>query len=171
MRVVAAEDPEALALRDDLTGRAMDTDAAGLMTANVWLWAVERPDPDPRAVVSAVLALPEFPGRTWLEPDRGSAPWVELPAEAAIGVAVLLLTGGQSLEVPAFHGESEAAAQFAARLLAWAGHPVAAMASWEHRPGGVSSGFNLFRVPHWFDEGLALVGPQRAALLWFVGSD
>jgi hypothetical protein len=171
MQFVVAEDPEAAALREELAGRAMDTDAAGLRTANVWLWAVEQPGPDPRAVVSALLADPAFPGRQWLEPDPGSAPWVSLTAEAAATAAVRLLTGGQSLEVPAFDCEPEAAAGFTGRLLAWVGRPVAALASLEHRPGGVSSGFSLFRVPHWFDEGLGLVGPQRVALLWFVGTD
>src|SRR5262245_4947524 len=135
MRFVAAEDPEALALRAELADRACNTDAAGLMTANVWLWAVEPPGPEPRAAVAAQIADPQFPAREWLEADRGAAPWVELTAEAAVGAAVRLLTRGQSLEVPAFHDEPEAAARFADRLLAWSGLPVAALASWEHRPG------------------------------------
>lgn len=172
MRFVVADDPEAVALRAALADRVCDTDAAGLMTANVWLWASEPPGADPRAVVSALLADPGFPARPWLEPNLGSAPpWVALTAEAAGAAAVRLLTRGQSLEVPAFDGEPEAAAGFAGRLLAWVGPPVAALASLEYRPGGVSSGFRLFRVPHWFDEGLALVGPRRVALLWFVGTD
>lgn len=171
MRFVVAEDPEAVALGAELADRACDTDAAGLMTANVWLWVVEPPEPDPGAAVAALLADPGFPARKWLEADRAAAPWVALSAEAAAAAAVCLLTCGQSLEVPAFPGEPEAAAGYAARLLSWVGSPAAALASWKHRPGGVSSGFGLFRVPHWFDEGLALVGPRRVALLWFVGTD
>jgi hypothetical protein len=171
MRFKAAEDPEAAALRAELADRAFDVEDTGLMSANAWLWAVKRPESDPRAVLSALVTDPGFPARQWLAADHGSAPWVNLSAEAATTVAVRLLTGGQSMETPAFSDELEAAVRFTARLQAWAGRPVAAMCSWEHRPGGVSSGFSLFRIPHWFDEGLALVGPQRVALLWFVGTD
>ena len=171
MRFIVASDTEAVSLHRELVDRATDTDADGLMTANVWLWMVEQPSPDALAIVSSLLAQPGFPGRQWLEPNLSSAPWVALTAEAAATAALRLLTGGQSLEVPAFQGEPVEAARFTKGLLAWVGSPVAALASWEHRPGGVSRGFGVFRLPHWFDEGLALVGPQRVALLWFVGTD
>jgi hypothetical protein len=171
MRFVVAEDPKAATLRDELINRAMDTDAVGLMTANVWLWAVEQPDPEPRAVVSALFAHAELPGRQWLEPSVGLAPWVSLSSEAAAVVAVQLLTRGQSLEIPAFQDEQQAATQFVAELFAWVGSPLTAFGSMEHRPNGPSSGFVVFRVPHWFDEGLVLVGSQRVAALWFVGTD
>src|SRR5581483_7882817 len=169
MRFVAATDPEAASLRDDLAGRAMDTDAAGLMTANLWLWAVEQPDPDPRAVVSALLAHPGLPCRELLEPHAASGPWVPLTPEAARTAAVRLLTSGASLEIAAFSDEPGAAGESAERLLGWVGGPLAAFASMEHRPDGSAAGFGVFRVPHWVDEGLVLVGPQRVGLLWFVG--
>jgi hypothetical protein len=169
MRFIAATDPEAASLREELAGRAMDTDAAGLMTANVWLWSVEQPDP--RAVVSALLAHPGLPCRELLEPHAASGPWVPLSPEAARAEAVRLLTSGASLEIAAFHDESQAAAEFAGRLLGWVGSPVAAFASVERRPDGSAAGFGVFRVPHWVDEGLVLVGPGRVGMLWFVGTD
>lgn len=62
-------------------------------------------------------------------PIRFQTPWVSQSTEAATAVAVRLLIGGQSLEVPAFVDEPGAAALFTARLLAWVGCPVSALGS------------------------------------------
>jgi hypothetical protein len=171
MRFVVAEDPEAMSLRADLADRAMDTDASGLRTANAWLWVVQQPDTDPRAVVADLLAHPTFPCRHLLEPHAVSGPWLALNPAVARDLAVKLLTSGASMEMPAFDGEPRAAEEFAGRLLGWVGHPLAALASMDHRSDGSAAGFGVFRVPHWVDEGLVLVGPGRIGMLWFVGTD
>jgi hypothetical protein len=84
---------------------------------------------------------------------------------------VRLLTFGASLEIAAFHNDPHGAVRFAGRLFGWVGSPVATLASMDHRPDGFARGFGVFRVPHWVDEGLVLVGPERVVLLWFVGTD
>jgi hypothetical protein len=171
MQFVPAADSEAAALHNELVGRAADTDAAGLMTANLWLWVVEQPDPNPRAVVSALFGGLAMPRRELLEPHTAARPWVPLPPDAVGTAAMGLLTSGTSLEIPAFDDDVRAAERFVGRVLAWVGSPVAGFASMEHRPDGSAAGFGVYQVPDWVDEGLVLVGPQRVGVLWFVGTD
>ncbi|MBN9523816.1 hypothetical protein J0H58_35780 [bacterium] len=171
MRFVAAGDREAIVLREELIGRAMDTGAAELMTANLWLWEVEQADPKPQVIVSALLSHSGLPGRALLEPNVSSGPWVRLSPEAAHAAAVRLLSAGASMEVAAFADDGEAAMGFADRVFAWVGRPVTSFASMEHRPDGSAAGFGVFHVPHWVDEGLVLIGPERVGMLWFVGTD
>jgi hypothetical protein len=173
MRFTVARDTEAASLCDELAARAMETDAPGLMTANLWLWDVEPANStsDPRAVVVALLGHTSIPCRALLEPRAALGPWVSPAPEAARAAAVRLLTFGASLEVAAFHDEQQVAARFADRLLGWVGSPVAALVNIDHRPDGSAAGFGVFRVPQWVDEGLVLVGPERVGLLWFVGTD
>jgi hypothetical protein len=173
MRFTVAQDTEAASLRDELAGGAMDTDAPGLMTANLWLWDVEMAGsaPDPQVVLAALFGHASMPCRELLEEQPALRPWVSLGPEAARSAAVRLLTSGASLEIAAFQDEPQSATRFADRLFEWSGGPVAVLASMEHRPDGSAAGFGVFRVPHWVDEGLVLVGPERVALLWFVGTD
>jgi hypothetical protein len=173
MRFIAAQDGEANSLCQELAARATDTDAPGLMTANLWLWAFEANGlaSDPRAVVAALLGDTGMPCRELIEPHAPASPWVSLAPAVGHAAIVRLLTSGASLEIAAFHDERHAAALFASRLFGWVGRPLAAFASMEHRPDGSAAGFGVFRLPHWVDEGLALVGPERVGLVWFVGTD
>lgn len=173
MRFTAARNTEAASLRDELAARAADTEVPGLRTANLWLWDVE-PDIsacDPRAVVAALFGLASMPCRELLKPHAVQGPWISLDPETARAAAVRLLTSGTSLEVAAFDDEPQAAALFAVRLFEWLGSTVATLASMDHRPDGSAAGFRVFSVPHWVEEGLALVGPERVGLLWFAGTD
>lgn len=171
MIFVAAEDPEAAALRAELDERASDTDAPCLMTANLWLWAAGSPERDPRETVSAMFAAPALPCRELLRPHAASGPWIALSAKPARAAVVRLLTAGASVEVAAFAQDPGAAGQFADRLFDWVGRPLTAFTNLEHRANGSGAGFGVFRVPHWVDEGLVLIGPERVGLVWFAGTD
>jgi hypothetical protein len=173
MRFSPAQDTEAASLCDELAARALDTDAPGLTTANLWLWSVEATGLafDPKAVIAALFDQPSVPCRGLLEPHVAFRPWVHLASEAARDGALRLLTSGVSLEIAVFHNEPQAAARFVRRLFGWVGNPLAALASTDHRSDGSAAGFSLFRLPHWVDEGLALIGSERIGLLWFVGTD
>jgi hypothetical protein len=173
MRFIAADDAEAVSLRQDLADLASGTEAAGLMTANLWLWEIESSGStiDPRTMLAALFDGPDLPCRELLEPRAASGPWVAPPPETAHAAVVRLLTTGTLLEIPVFFRHPQAASAYALRLLAWVGRPLAAFASMEHRPDGSAAGFGVFRLTGWEDEVLVLVGSQRVALLCFVGTD
>jgi hypothetical protein len=173
MRFVYAGDPEAAALSANISARAIETDAPGLMTANLWLWDIEpdRPESDARVVLGALFRHTGLPCPELLEPHAASGPWVDLTPQAAQALTMRLLTSGASLESAAFEDEPQAATEFVDRLFGWVGRPLAAFANMEHRADGVTTGFRVFHVPHWVDEGLVLVGSERVGLLWFMGTD
>lgn len=171
MLFIAAEDPEAAALRAVLEERAFDTGAPCLMTANLWLWAAVPPESDPQAALSALFAAPNLPCRELLEPRAATGPWVGLSQAGARAAVIRLLTAGASVEVAAFADDPGAAIQFADRLLQWIGSPLAAFANMEYQANGRGAGFGVFRVPHWVNEGLVLISPVRAGLVWFAGTD
>jgi hypothetical protein len=173
MQLFDVNDPIGESLRAELSSRASNTDAPGLLTANLWLWAF-RPGSaaaDPHAVVAALFEYPGLPCRHLLESEIASRPWVSLGPEAAQAALFRLLTSGVSLEIGAFDAEPSAAMDFAARILKWIDRPLAVFGSMDHRPDGSASGFRVFRVPHWLDEGLVLIGPASVGLLWFMGTD
>lgn len=171
MKFTTAADAESAILREELAARAIDTNAIGLATANVWMWAIESASSDPGAVIATVFGPDGLTCRELLEPDFALCPWLRLDPETARAAAVRLLTSGVSLEIAAFQDEPQAAARFASHLFAWVGNPITTYTSMEHRPDGCAIGFGVFRVPRWVDEGLVLVGPERVALLWFLGTD
>jgi hypothetical protein len=41
----------------------------------------------------------------------------------------------------------------------------------EQQSDGSAAAFSVFRVAHWVDEESVLVGPERVASLWFLGTD
>lgn len=174
MRFITATDGEADTLCRELADRAMDIDADGLLTANLGLWIEKSdrpPDTSPLGVAVALLHQLGSPFRNHMRTEIELAPWVPLDYLKATETALRLLVHGQSLEIGAFDDEPEAANVFVQRLFAWVGSPVVGFTNIAWRADGSGAGFSLLSVPHWCDEGLLLVGPNRVAFLWFFGTD
>jgi len=168
MQFSFSEQPEAIALKEELTLRTRETDVPGLHMANLWLWDIEHGAPihNPREVLDFLFRATSFPCRDFLV-----GPWVTHSATSALTAALQLLSSGVSLEGGAYEDEPNEAGEFLHRIFNWLGSPVTAFANMEHRNAYSAAGFSVFEVPHWVDEGLVLIGPNRVAALWFLGTD
>lgn len=169
MTFTPADEAEVVALRAELAERVNDINSE-ISTANLWLWSLTPRGLAARDVLSELFTAPGLPHLGDAVRNIGSWPWVVLTPEQARTAAIGYLVNGVCMEITAFPDEAALAESFADRVLGWIGRPLHAFANHAHRPYG-SGGFPVFCPPTYVDEGLVLIGPEHAGIMWFVGTD
>lgn len=118
------------------------------------------PAPDAATRVEQVFAALPPAYRPFVTAPVGAEYFPPLGAAAARTELVDLLTTGLHY-FEAFE-DVPAAEAFVGRLQAWLGSGA------EYLPG---RGRQVFRVPHWVDDGVAFASAERAGFLWCLGTD